>query len=153
MKQDRQSAILRLISQYEIMTQEELAGRLIQAGYPVTQATVSRDIRDLRLIKVVSDTGRSHYAVKPFASETEDLNASRFSTVLQEGFVSAVCAGNILVIKTVTGMAMAVAASLDSLELSEIAGSIAGDDTIFLAVRSPEECESLRNRLKAMIQA
>ena len=153
MKQDRQSAILRMIAQNEIMTQEELAARLIQDGYPVTQATVSRDIRDLRLIKVVGDSGRAHYAVKPSAQETEDLNASRFSAVLQEGFVSAVCAGNLLIVKTVTGMAMAVAASLDSLEIHEIVGSIAGDDTIFLAMQTHADCQRVKEHLDRIIQA
>ena len=147
MKRDRQAAILQLISSYHITTQEELADRLNENGFRVTQATVSRDIRDLRLIKVVGPTGHAHYAVKPFTQDGDDPEASRFNAVLQEGFVSAACAGNILVVKTVNGMAMAVAASIDNLEMSEIIGTIAGDDTIFLALATAEECRELKGRM------
>ena len=152
MKRDRQAAILQLIQKSNIQTQEELADRLNEAGFGVTQATVSRDIRDLRLVKVVGATGHAHYAVKPFVQEEENPEISRFTAVLQEGFVSAACAGNILVIKTVIGMAMAVAASIDSMEMPEIIGSIAGDDTIFLAVGSSEECRELKAQIDRMVR-
>ena len=147
MKRDRQTQILKLISQYQISTQEELADRLIQAGFHVTQATVSRDIRDLRLVKVVGLKGGSHYVVKGFEQTEEIPPNTRFNTVLQEAFVSSDCAGNLLVVKTATGMAMAVAASIDALEWNDIIGSIAGDDTIFLAVSTPEECQTVKARL------
>ena len=153
MKKERQQAILKLIGQYQISTQEELADRLVEAGFNVTQATVSRDIRDLRLIKAVGANGIAQYAVKSYAQEEEDeYQSNRFNTVLQEAFLSSTCAGNILVVKTATGMAMAVAASIDGLGWSDIVGSIAGDDTIFLAVASVEDCHAVKEKLDRIAQ-
>ena len=150
MKSDRQTAILTLIQEYEIETQEELAEKLQQAGYQVTQATVSRDIRELRLTKVVGESGRPKYAGVQSKKEDSDEHSKRYIRVLQEGFLSAQTAGNILVIKTVTGMAMAVAAALDNLEMKEIVGCIAGDDTIFVAVHAAEQCVALREKVQAI---
>ena len=150
MKSDRQTAILTLIQEYEIETQEELAEKLQQAGYQVTQATVSRDIRELRLTKVVGESGRPKYAGVQPKIEDSDEHSKRYIRVLQEGFLSAQTAGNILVIKTVTGMAMAVAAALDNLEMKEIVGCIAGDDTIFVAVHAAEQCVALREKVQAI---
>ena len=139
MKSDRQTAILTLIQEYEIETQEELAEKLQQAGYQVTQATVSRDIRELRLTKVVGESGRPKYAGVQPKKEDSDEHSKRYIRVLQEGFLSAQTAGNILVIKTVTGMAM-----------KEIVGCIAGDDTIFVAVHAAEQCVALREKVQAI---
>ena len=150
MKSDRQTAILTLIQEYEIETQEELAEKLQQAGYQVTQATVSRDIRELRLTKVVGESGRPKYAGVQPKKEDSYEHSKRYIRVLQEGFLSAQTAGNILVIKTVTGMAMAVAAALDNLEMKEIVGCIAGDDTIFVAVHAAEQCVALREKVQAI---
>lgn len=150
MKKDRQELIRQIIKKNEIETQEELAEYLTQAGVPVTQATISRDIRELRLTKVVGVNRRSKYA-EPQDRET-DVLAGKFSRVLKEAFVSAEAAGTLLVIKTMTGMAMAVAASLDSLGWPEIIGCIAGDDTIFLATHSAEQSRELKGKLTALIQ-
>ncbi len=149
MKADRQARILALITEHPIETQEELADRLVAEGFKVTQATVSRDIRELRLTKVIGANGRQCYA---FLSPKDPAYFQRFVRVLQDGFASAETAGNILVIKTVIGMAMAVATALDNLELSEIVGCIAGDDTIFAAARTPEDSVRLQEKIRRIVE-
>ncbi len=151
MKKERQQLICRLIKEYEIETQEEMVAKLCEHGIPVTQATVSRDIRELRLTKVVGRGHRSIYA-EPKREGKNEINDAKFSRVLKEAFVSADPAGTILVIKTITGMAMAVAASLDNLGWPEIVGCIAGDDTIFLATHSAQQCNQLRDKLIVLIR-
>ena len=147
MKTDRHKKILEVIDRFEVGTQEELAKILNDEGYNVTQATVSRDIRELNLSKVSVDGKRTRYATltkdKPVASD-------KFLTVLKEGFVSMDMAQNILVIKTVSGMAMAVAVALDAMDCNEIVGSIAGDDTIMCAVRTVEDTAALMQRLRGL---
>ena len=138
MKRTRQSKILELISQYEIETQEELANRLVEAGFQVTQATISRDIRELSLTKVTGINGKSKYAVVMREPSMPAMYSGRYARVLEDGMVSITQADNLVVIKTVSGMAMAVAAAIDAMEIDEIAGSIAGDDTIMCAVRTAE---------------
>lgn len=153
MKTKRQKLICDLIDQFEIETQEELVARLQEAGCSVTQATVSRDIRELRLTKIVGESGAQKYAL-PLQEKSDQppMAALRFRRVLQQGFVSAEVAGSLLVVRTMTGMAMAVAAALDSLHLEEIVGTIAGDDTIFLAVHSEESGRILRNKILALVE-
>lgn len=138
MKRARQDKILELIGEYEIETQEELAKRLVSAGFQVTQATISRDIRELSLTKVTGHNGRPKYAARDYGGHTVHGYSDRYARVLQDGTVSMMQADNILVIKTVSGMAMAVAAAVDALGIEEIVGCIAGDDTIMCAVRSAE---------------
>ena len=135
MKLERHSKIVELIGKYEIDTQEELAERLKEAGFAVTQATVSRDIRELRLTKVASENGRQRYTVHHAREEFND----KYIRILRDGFLSMDMAQNILVIKTVSGMAMAVAAALDAIHFHEVVGCIAGDDTIMCAVRSIDD--------------
>ncbi len=147
MKTTRHTKILEIISKYEVETQEELAARLEQEGYPVTQATVSRDIRQLKLTKVSLKNGRQKYAA--LAEPQKDL--SKYIRVFRDGFRSMDMAQNILVIKTVSGMAMAVAAALDAMECHEIVGSIAGDDTIMCAIRTVEDTASLMKRLGKIV--
>ena len=147
MKRNRQEAILRVISQYEVETQQELAQRLKEEGFEVTQATVSRDIRELKLTKVSQENGRQRYAA--LSEPGSDMNG-KYVRVFKEGFRSADTAQNILVVKTVSGMAMAVAAALDNMQCDEIVGSIAGDDTIMCAVRTSAEAQNLLARLKKL---
>ena len=150
MKLERHSKIVELIGKYEIETQEELADRLKKAGFRVTQATVSRDIRELGLYKVVGREGRQKYA----ALKEKKLNLEeKYIRVFKEGCLSMDMAQNILVIKTVSGMAMAVAASLDAIGYSEIVGTIAGDDTIMCAVRSAADTEQVMEKLRRIVQA
>lgn len=136
MKTKRHAKIIELINQYEIETQEELAQRLIEAGFNVTQATISRDIRELKLSKVAGHNGRQKYI--SLAAPDNGI-VDKYTRVLQDAFVSRHMATDIVVIKTVSGMAMAVAAALDAMEIPGVVGSIAGDDTIFCAIHSEEE--------------
>ncbi|MGN0507331.1 MAG: arginine repressor [Lachnospiraceae bacterium] len=148
MKSSRQSKIVELIRKYDIETQEELADFLTQAGFAVTQATISRDIRELKLTKVPTEDGRQKYGI--LQSQTTGLN-EKFVRVLRDAFLSMEKAQNILVIKTVSGMAMAVAAALDSLSVEGIVGSIAGDDTIMCAIRTEQETDKVMERISSLI--
>ena len=148
MKVSRHAKIIELIAQHDIETQEELAEYLNREGFKVTQATVSRDIRDLRLTKVAVDGSRQKYVV--LAPEKDEMN-EKYIRVLRDGYISMDMAQNILVIKTVSGMAMAVAASLDALKFSEVVGCIAGDDTIMVAVRTVEDTQILMDKIHLMI--
>ena len=130
-------------------SQEELAERLKQAGYKVTQATVSRDIRERKLTKVTNDRGRQVYKVM---QGTETGMNEKYLRILRDGFVAMDMAQNILVITTVSGMAMAVAAALDALKFSEVVGCIAGDDTIMVAVRTVEDTQILMDKIHLMIE-
>lgn len=150
MKISRQSKIIELINKFDIETQEELADRLMKDGYNVTQATVSRDIRELKLTKVAVDGGRQKYIV---LQKTESGMSEKYTRVLKDGFVSMDMAQNILVIKTISGMAMAVAAALDALSFSSIVGCIAGDDTIMCAIRTSEETVAVMEKLSKLINA
>ena len=147
MKLERHGKIVELIGKYEIETQEELAEYLNQAGFAVTQATVSRDIRELKLTKVQSESGKQRYMVLQNQSSFSD----KYIRILRDGYMSMDMAQNILVIKTVSGMAMAVAAALDALHFSEIVGCIAGDDTIMCAVRSADDTILVMDKLKKLI--
>ena len=148
MKRNRQEAILRVISQYEVETQQELAQRLKEEGFEVTQATVSRDIRDMKLSKM--PTGEGHQKYVRFHNDEKHLSG-KYVNVLKEGFVSIDMAPNILVVKTVSGMAMAVAAAIDAMKYPEIVGTIAGDDTIMMAVRTVEDTKSLMNQILQLV--
>ncbi|MCI8557904.1 MAG: arginine repressor [Lachnospiraceae bacterium] len=146
MKRERHAKIIELIGQYAIETQEDLAEKLNEAGFQVTQATVSRDIRELKLTKMTL-SGRQRYVV---VQEHSQQMGEKYIGILREGFISADMAQNILVIKTVAGMAMAVGAALDALHWPEIVGCIAGDDTVFCAVRTVEDTVLLMDKLRKM---
>ncbi|MCI9020077.1 MAG: arginine repressor [Eubacterium sp.] len=148
MKISRHAKILEIIAKYDVETQEELSAMLVKEGYPVTQATVSRDIRELKLTKVAVSSGRQKYAA--ISHPQKDL--SKYIRIFRDGFRSMDMAQNILVIKTVPGMAMAVAAALDAMEYQEIVGSIAGDDTIMCAVRTVEDTTELMRRLRRVTE-
>lgn len=147
MKVGRHVKIVELINKYDIETQEELADMLNEAGYNVTQATISRDIRELKLTKVATDGGRQKYIV---LANNESGFTEKYVRVLRDGFLSMDMAQNIVVIKTVSGMAMAVAAALDSLHIEGIVGCIAGDDTIMCAVRTVNETVSVMDKINKL---
>lgn len=149
MKKIRHRKIVEIIEKYDVETQEELAGRLRDAGLVVTQATVSRDIRELKLSKVPSGSGRQKYVV---LKQDDSHLGDKYIRVLRDGFVSMDMAQNILVVKTVSGMAMAVAAALDALKFQEVVGCIAGDDTIMVAVRTVEETKVLMDKIHVMVE-
>ncbi len=149
MKRERHEVVVDLINRYDIETQEELAAYLRKEGFEVTQATVSRDIRELHLSKIAAGNGRQKYIILP--SEDAKLG-DKYIRVLRDGFVSMNMAQNILVIKTVQGMAMAVAAAVDAMHFPEIVGCIAGDDTIFAAVRSVDDTRAVMQKLDEIIK-
>ena len=157
MKKKRQEQIIEIIQNHEVETQEDLAGYLTEAGYAVTQATVSRDIRELSLEKVPGQKVRQKYAMRstiPVAAEIKHpaaQPANRYAALLQDGIVSMEQAGNLLVIKTAVGMAMAVAAALDAMEIEGIIGCIAGDDTIRCAVKTEKMVQNVIDNLQNLI--
>lgn len=149
MKYSRHAKILELIEKYHIETQEELAEKLKEHGMDVTQATVSRDIKELRLIKVMSDNGSYRYAS---ISPNESNISNKLLRVFAESFVSCDYANNLLVVKTLPGMAQAAASAVDSLKWADIVGTIAGDDTIMIACRTEKIAEELVGRFNRMIR-
>ena len=157
MKKKRQEQIIEIIQNHEVETQEDLAGYLTEAGYAVTQATVSRDIRELSLEKVPGQKVRQKYAMRstiPVAAEIKHpaaQPANRYAALLQDGIVSMEQAGNLLVIKTAVGMAMAVAAALDAMEIEGIISCIAGDDTIMCAVKTEKMVQNVIENLQNLI--
>lgn len=148
MKVSRHAKIIELISQYDIETQEELAEYLNNAGFKVTQATVSRDIRDLNLTKVSVNGGKQKYIIH---RQEEPGMSERYMRVLRDGYVSMDMAQNILVIKTVSGMAMAVAVAVDSLQWNEVVGCIAGDDTIMCAIRTVDDAIAVMEKIRKIV--
>ena len=148
MKLERHSKIVELIGKYDIETQEELASYLNREGFQVTQATVSRDIRELRLTKVQTGKGRQKYSLIHQQSPSDD----KYIRILQDSFLSMDMAQNILVIRTVSGMAMAVGAALDSLHFPEMVGCIAGDDTVMCAIRTLDDTIVLMDKPRKLIE-
>ena len=149
MKKRRHAKILELINSHDIETQEELAAKLVENGFNVTQATISRDIRELNLTKIATKGGKQKYAVQ---SSSDIVSNSKYMRVLNDGIITMDTAGNILVVKTVSGMAMAVAAALDAMQIKEILGCIAGDDTIMCAVRSVDDTIIVMEKIKKMVE-
>lgn len=150
MKNYRHQKIMDIIRSSEVETQEELARLLGEAGFIVTQATVSRDIKQLNLRKIPSSSGKQCYAA---ATAKETVDGDRLVSILKAGFVSMEAASNILVIKTVSGMAMAVAAAIDALSIPKIVGCIAGDDTIMCAIRSCDDIETVTDAIEKLIES
>lgn len=150
MKLSRHSKILDLIANFNIDTQEELARRLAEDGYNVTQATVSRDIKDLKLVKVLSDDGVYKY-VQSTGRENQATDKN-FSAIMATSVLSVEFAMNIVVIKTHSGMAQAVGFVLDSLGLDEIIGCVAGDDTLLCVSKTEKTAAYLTDKIKLMIQ-
>ncbi|MCD8301330.1 MAG: arginine repressor [Clostridiales bacterium] len=148
-KEKRHAKILEIIRRNDVETQEELCDLLNKEGMETTQATVSRDIRDLKLTKLAFQGGKKKYIL--LADVGEEMSA-KYDRVFRDQVVSIDMAGNILVIKTVSGMASAVAVAIDTMDCKEIVGSIAGDDTIMCAVRSVEETALLMERLSQLLE-
>lgn len=149
MKSNRQGKILEIIDKYSVETQEELISRLRDAGFDVTQATVSRDIRELKLTKVLSVDGKYKYVLH----KTGKLNTvPNYKSTLSASIISIEYAQNLIVIKTYPGMAQAIAAVLDSAHIKGIMGSVAGDDTIIVAVRDNEISASACEEIKKLLE-
>lgn len=149
MKTNRQSKIIEIIQKNEVETQDELSALLEKDGFRVTQATVSRDIRELKLTKIPTAGGRQKYAM--ITDAPENLS-KKYERVLREGFLSMDMAQNILIIKTVSGMASAVCAAIDAMKMREIVGSIAGDDTIMCAIRTVDDTYAVMKKIRRIVE-
>ncbi len=149
MKVNRQRKILELINRYPIETQDDLIDRLMTEGYAVTQATISRDIRELQLTKVLTGKGTYRYVA---ARKEEGTTGLHFNSALIESFVSAEYAGNLIVIKTLPGLANAVAAGIDQLAIADVLGCVAGDDTILIVTRNEAAAKLIRERICVMLK-
>jgi transcriptional regulator of arginine metabolism len=150
MKLARHAKILEIISEKEIETQEELAAELQKRGIDVTQATVSRDIKELRLIKVLTEDGK-RYKYAPMTKVDTNIS-ERLMTLLSESIVNVDYAGNIIVIKTLSGSASAAAEAIDTLNWKNIVGTIAGDNTIFVLVRNQEDIQELVEKFRKLMK-
>ena len=148
MKSSRQIAILEIIAEKAIETQEELADELRGRGFQVTQATVSRDIKELRLVKTMSQSGSYQYAT---ADKTDNTLSERLIRMFSDTVVSMASAYNQIIIKTMTASADVAAETIDSLQWPEILGTIAGENTILIIVRSIDEVKPVMERINAMI--
>ena len=153
MKSNRHKKILELIEENDIYTQEELLNLLCSNGYNVTQATISRDIKDLKLIKIQSSNGKYKYANSTSLNKEENLSyLASYLAMFKDSIISIQPALNIVVIKCIPGMAQAVCVAIDSLNLNYVIGTIAGDDTIFIASSSEKEAISLINVLNSLLK-
>lgn len=149
MKSARHSLILEIIEEKDIETQEELAEELKRRGMKVTQATVSRDIKELRLLKVLADHGGYKYAT---VERAEKGMNDRFVRILSECVISAESVNNLIVVKTLSASANAACEAIDSMKWSEVLGTIAGDNTLLVITRSEEAVESMMARFNALIK-
>ena len=149
MKSARHNLILEIIEDKDIETQEELAEELKNHGVKVTQATVSRDIKELRLLKVLSEKGGYKYATVERAEK--GLN-DRFIRILTESILSMECVGNLMVIKTLSASANAACEAIDSMKWNEVLGTIAGDTTLLIIGPSPEAIETIQARFNNLIK-
>ena len=149
MKTRRQSTLLKLIEMHDISTQSELTEYLNKEGYNATQATVSRDIKELRLVKAVGVNGKSKYVVSH--SATDSGFSERLLSIFKESVLSYDNAQNIVVIKTMPGLASAACSAIDSMQSSDIVGTLAGDDTAFLVLHTSESASEFCDRLTEML--
>ena len=147
-KQERHQLIRNLVETRNIETQEDLARALQQSGYPVTQATVSRDIKELQLVKALSPTGKYRYAV---SAGQDGLVSERLSNIYRETVRSITSSGNIVLVKSLSGCANAAGETLDSLGLEHVIGSVAGDNTVLLVIDDPVNTQSVVDRLNGLL--
>lgn len=149
MKRKRQEKLLELISRYEIDTQDELIARLRENGFDVTQATVSRDIRELKISKMTTGKGSYRYVLP---KQAEAGGAAKFNSAMVDSVISIKHAGNLVVVKTYSGLANAVAVGIDSMNLAEVLGCVAGDDAILIVSKNEESAEKLSDWLNDLVK-
>lgn len=150
MRSARHEKILELIEKFPVTTQEELLERLKESGMPVTQATISRDIKYLRLVKTLNESGVYHYtAIK---ATTQSKMSGKFLAILREAIISMEYSGNILCVKCYTGMANAACATIDNMNFESVVGTISGDDTIFILLKSPNDAHQIKNILQEYLE-
>jgi transcriptional regulator of arginine metabolism len=148
MKIARHAKILEIINSQDIETQEELAEELKKSGMNVTQATVSRDIKELKLIKVLSETGKYKYAT---ITHTESFMSNKLVNIFTQTVINVETVENFVVVRTISGSASAAAEAIDSLNFDGIAGTLAGDNTIFVLARTPEKAQTISQKMKKML--
>ena len=148
-KYTRQTKILELISKSEVETQEELADGLKAMGIDVTQATISRDIKELRLVKVMSKSGKYKYAT---IGQSQEGVTDRLYKIFENSVISIDNAMNIIIIKTIPGAAQICASAIDYMGVDEIVGTLAGDDNVFVAIRTLEDVENVLQEFKKNIR-
>jgi transcriptional regulator of arginine metabolism len=148
-KYSRHSKIIEIIKEYDVETQHELANLLIDSDFNVTQATVSRDIKELRLIKILSKNGRYKYSE---SNESSQLISDRFMKLYKDAVLEVDLAQNIVVVRTLTGSANAAAAAIDALKVKKIVGTIAGDDTIFLLARTQSDALEIKAHFEMLLE-
>lgn len=150
MKSKRQETLLRLIRERRIETQGELRELLAQNGYPVTQGTISRDIREARIVKTTGEDGRSYYRQQPLSGQEQASDA--FIPILRQAVQSVEAAGNLVVIKTFTGMGSAVGATVDAMPQVDCVGTLAGDDTLLIIARDADAASSICALLNGLLK-
>ncbi len=149
MKANRQKKILEIVNRFNVETQDDLIDRLMVEGFAVTQATISRDIRELQLTKTLTGKGTYRYV----APKREDLvTGMKFNAALVDSIISVEYAQNLVVIKTYPGLANAVASGIDSLTIAEVLGCVAGDDTILVATRNEQTAKNFSERIHVMMK-
>ena len=149
MKKKRHELILKLIQEYEITTQDELLDLLRQNGFQVTQATVSRDIKELQLVKSPTKNGPTKYTVSHH--ESQNKHARKFYAIFSQSVVSVDSAGNMSAIKCYSGTANAAGAAIDSMHMPEVVGTLAGDDTLFVLCRDENAALVFKTQIEAML--
>lgn len=150
MKPGRQSVILDIITHQNIETQRQLQEALLERGVKSTQATLSRDIKDMRLVKELGPDGNYHYAVS--GRSEEDDARQRLKKIVNESVISYQMAMNLLVIKTIPGLASAVCSAVDAMSIEGLVGTLAGDDTAFIAMSSIESCDKLYHKVEEFLK-
>ena len=150
MKSTRQEKILEIINKYEIETQDDLIARLNAEGFNVTQATISRDIRQMKLTKVLTGRGSYRYIQ---SHQTVGKESVRFNNALVDSILKVDYAGNIIVLKTYPGLASAVATGIDSIHMVDILGCVAGDDTIMIVTRNEETSADISSKIKDLMKS
>ena len=151
MKSKRQEKILELIADHSVQTQEQLLAELNEAGFSTTQATISRDIKQLRIIKELGPNGVYRYATAP--KPAEHTFSAKLNLIFRQCITSVDYAQNMIVVQTLDGMGMAVAVALDNMQNSEILGTIAGDDTVFCVVRTHNQAAVIIEKLYRIIHS
>lgn len=149
MKKKRHELILKLIQEYEITTQDELLALLRQNGFPVTQATISRDIKELQLVKTPTKNGPTKYAVSH--NDMQNKHARKFYAIFSQSVLSVDSAGNMCAIKCYSGTANAAGAAIDSMQMPEVVGTLAGDDTLFVLCRNENAAVVFKTQIEAML--
>ncbi len=148
MKFRRHKKILEIISEYNVETQEELIDKLKESGFEVTQATISRDIKELRLVKISTENNTYKYAI---SGQDDGIISSKYRNIVADTVIKADSANNIVVLKTYSGMAQAAAAAIDGMDLNNVVGCVAGDDNIIIVMRSTEAADEIKNIFIDMI--